>query len=420
MDMPRVGAINWSAITIGSVTMVGSVTVAIYGSVWLHPNMTVGSFGLSMDGRGPCTFLSAGKQFTQPCAIQMVGGTLTLLDDFSLGASRTLTLTTGTLDLGGFSLSVPLFSGIGTAARQLRFSGGSVTLTGVGNVWNVTASLVLADSGPISITDASASAKTFVGAGLTTYGALTIAGGGAGTVTISGSNAFASMTIGPSKTVLFTAATTQTVGAFNATGDAANLITLRSTTTTRANLSKASGTVSCDWLVLSDLDATGGALWYAGANTPNPGTAAGWIFTGAPLVLAPQSVASVAVAPPPPHLAWRRTMQTVGIASVAVVRPPHLSQGSTLHTVGIASAQAFGVPAITILRAPWTLQAFGVPSVQALGFPDLTTFRWLQPFGVDTAAGIGFPQLERGIVPLRGTVIVDDALQGAVMIQDSL
>jgi hypothetical protein len=113
-------------------------------------------------------------------------------------------------------------------------------------------------------------------------------------------------------------------------------------------------------------------------------------------------------------------MQTVGIASVAVVRPPHLSQGSTLHTVGIASAQAFGVPAITILRAPWTLQAFGVPSVQALGFPDLTTFRWLQPFGVDTAAGIGFPQLERGIVPLRGTVIVDDALQGAVMIQDSL
>jgi hypothetical protein len=47
-------------------------------------------------------------------------------------------------------------------------------------------------------------------------------------------------------------------------------------------LSKASGTVSSDFLSISRSTATGGAGWYAGANSTDGGNNSGWIFTAPP------------------------------------------------------------------------------------------------------------------------------------------
>jgi hypothetical protein len=44
------------------------------------------------------------------------------------------------------------------------------------------------------------------------------------------------------------------------------------------NLSKASGTVVCDYLDLTDSNATGGASWYAGDHSVNEGNNSGWIW----------------------------------------------------------------------------------------------------------------------------------------------
>jgi hypothetical protein len=81
-----------------------------------------------------------------------------------------------------------------------------------------------------------------------------------------------------------TAGITITVrGAFITDGSAGNLAILRSLTAASAfTLSKTTGMVSEDYLSLRDSAATGGAVWYAGANSTNTSGNSGWIFTAPP------------------------------------------------------------------------------------------------------------------------------------------
>jgi hypothetical protein len=127
-----------------------------------------------------------------------------------------------------------------------------------------------------TISMTSASAKTFAGGGLTYYN---LNQGGAGTLTISGSNTFNNITnsVQPA-TVTFTAGTTQTVSNFGLSGTVGNLITINSVTPgSQFTLSKSSGTVNAQYLSIKDSNATGGANWYATDST-NQGNNTGWIF----------------------------------------------------------------------------------------------------------------------------------------------
>ena len=49
-----------------------------------------------------------------------------------------------------------------------------------------------------------------------------------------------------------------------------------------SNLSKSSGAVVCDYLNISNLNATGGAVWYAGRNSIDTTNNNGWIFDHQP------------------------------------------------------------------------------------------------------------------------------------------
>jgi hypothetical protein len=128
-----------------------------------------------------------------------------------------------------------------------------------------------------------ATAKTFAGGGVN-HGSVILNQGGAGALTISGSNTFGDITNTYSATgatsILFTSGTTQTVAAFTASGAATRLLTLNAVTAGSAfTLSKSSGTVSSDYLSLKDSTATGGAAWFAGANSTNTSGNSGWYFT---------------------------------------------------------------------------------------------------------------------------------------------
>jgi hypothetical protein len=125
----------------------------------------------------------------------------------------------------------------------------------------------------------SASAKTFNGGGRTYYN---LRQGGAGALTISGSNTFNNITnsVQPA-TVTFTAGTTQTVSTFGLSGTAGNLITINSATPgSQFTLSKASGTVNAQYLSIQDSNATGGATWNALLTNGNvdAGNNTGWNF----------------------------------------------------------------------------------------------------------------------------------------------
>jgi hypothetical protein len=130
------------------------------------------------------------------------------------------------------------------------------------------------------------SAKSFTGGGFS-YSGITLNQGGSGALTISGNNTFANITntysATAATTITFTASSTNIFANWNASGTSGKLLTINSSTAgTQATISKASGTVSANYLSIQDSAATGGASWYAGANSTNVSNNTGWIFSAAP------------------------------------------------------------------------------------------------------------------------------------------
>ena len=207
---------------------------------------------------------------------------------WTLGSALTSTICTlinGTLDLNGKTCTLSTRFVTATGTKNLTFNGGTIvctaaTTTAFNNAvptgFTTTAGT---STGTISMT--AATAKTFVGGGSTFN--CTLNQGGVGALTITGSNTFSNITntVQPAS-ILFTAGTTNTFSSFSLSGTAGNLITIGSVTAASHTLSKASGTVSSDFLSISRSTATGGAGWYAGANSTDGGNNSGWIFTAPP------------------------------------------------------------------------------------------------------------------------------------------
>lgn len=77
------------------------------------------------------------------------------------------------------------------------------------------------------------------------------------------------------------AATVTINGAVAQVGDG-RISLVSSSGSVAATLSKASGVVSCNYMSIQNSTATGGASWYAGANSVNVSNNTGWIFSGVP------------------------------------------------------------------------------------------------------------------------------------------
>jgi hypothetical protein len=99
-------------------------------------------------------------------------------------------------------------------------------------------------------------------------------------MTITGSNTITNLSNGVAPTTFtFTSGTTTTIQNFGISGSSGNLVTIGSTTTSAHTLSKSSGNTNVDYLSISYSTATGGATWYAGANSTNGGNNTGWLFS---------------------------------------------------------------------------------------------------------------------------------------------
>ena len=283
----NIGTIDMSLRTSNTMTLATGVTVlSIYGD-WINgTGITLsGTSSLTFAGRTTQTITSAGRSFTQSIIINSPSGSVTLQDALTTGTGVTTTLTNGTLDLNGFTYTVGTAFTTATGTKNLTFNGGTLVCpTAATTAFNnaaPTGFTTTAGTGTGTISMTAATAKTFVGAGSTFN--CTLNQGGAGALTITGSNTFSNITntVQPAS-VLFTAATTSTFTNFSLSGTAGNLITIGSVTAASHTLSKASGTVSSDYLSISRSTATGGAGWYAGANSTNGGNNSGWIFTAPP------------------------------------------------------------------------------------------------------------------------------------------
>jgi hypothetical protein len=258
--------------------------ITVFGDVTFSTGMTIGGgfnrWNFSSTSGTPRTITTNGRTVDFPLWFDGVGGTWRLLDALTQGSTRATTMVSGTLDLNGFTMTVgSSFATTATGTRNLTFNGGTLVCPNSGttafNNAAPTGFTTTAGTGTGTINMTSASAKTFVGGGSTFN--CTLNNGGAGALTITGSNTFTTLsnTVQPTS-FLFTAGTTTTLTNWNINGTAGNLVTIGSPTAAQHTLFKASGTVTADYLSISYSNATGGATWSAGVNSVNGGNNAGW------------------------------------------------------------------------------------------------------------------------------------------------
>lgn len=79
---------------------------------------------------------TSAKTFDFPITINGVGTTVQIQDALTMGSSRTLTLTNGTLDLKNLTLTTGLFASTNANTRVIAFGTGNITLIGSATVWN--------------------------------------------------------------------------------------------------------------------------------------------------------------------------------------------------------------------------------------------------------------------------------------------
>ena len=264
----------------------------VYGSVTLSTGGTY--IDLSLNVIGNCTFTSVGKkigQFVVGSVGQGLGGTVTLADDFSCDAPDlgfdSFRLVGGTFDANNFNVTTLDFytQYDFVPSRTLNMGSGTWTLFGGfgSNGWyvnfgNLTGLTINCGTSTINIdgTDPSPGFN-FTGAGFTYYN-LNLATANL-TFEFSDDNSFNNISNSAVSGININGSgITITVANFNVSGADPDFVNLGGGFT----LSKLSGVVSCDYLNITNCDATGGATWYAGANSVNGGGNTGWIFTAPP------------------------------------------------------------------------------------------------------------------------------------------
>lgn len=259
-------------LTLGSAMTVTSGT----GALLLSP--TANNINLTTNGVQMNVPITVGSAGTDTFSVILADN----LDMTGADNTRTMTVTSGTLNVNNKNASIPLFSSTNANTRTLTFGTGTVTLTGTGTVFTTattTGLTVSATTGTIKVNDSSSSSKTFSGGGKT-FGTLLFSGSGTGVLIIIGSNTFASITIDtPPHTINFTNGTTQTVTTTTWSGIQGNLNTLQSTSGGSAwTLIGPTGVNLCsDYISLQDSAATT-ANWYAGAHSTNVSNNTGWQF----------------------------------------------------------------------------------------------------------------------------------------------
>jgi hypothetical protein len=273
----NIGTINMSARTANTMTLTLSAAFSIYGN-WINGTGTTisGTARTTFVGRGSQTITSAGKTFTQDFKLDNPGGEVSLQDAFVV--SNGFNLNAGSYYLNNYNHTSTNANADGLNVRLISFGSGTWTVPNGG--WSATPATNLTVTGTGTINLPSASAKTFVGAGLS-YSGITLNQGGAGALTITGNNTFANITntSGVATSILL-GTTTQTVGTWDATGTVGKVLTVSGTSAASSATLIVTGTPSAtlDYLTITGVRAYPlETKWYAGANSTNNGSL-GWYF----------------------------------------------------------------------------------------------------------------------------------------------
>ena len=147
-------------------TLAATSTGVIYGNLTLSTGMTLtaSASALTFAGTsGTKTITSNGKTMDFPVTFNGVGAAWRLLDALTVGATRITTLTNGTLDLDGKTLTTGFFTSISGTARTLSFGTGNIICNAAnGSLWNTSTATNLTVTGTpvVNISNSGAVATT--------------------------------------------------------------------------------------------------------------------------------------------------------------------------------------------------------------------------------------------------------------------
>lgn len=194
------------------------------------------------------------------------GSTVQLLNNLFLVSAHTLNIYRS-FDANNRAVRAGQVTISGEYYPTINMGSGTWSLSGTGTVWNISGNggSVTLNSGTskISLTDTSATSRIFNGGGHV-YNDFEIGGTtGSSTLTMNSNATFNtfSSTKTVAHTILFAGGSTNTFSNFTVTGTAGNVVTIGSTDTTQATLSKPT-------------------VWYVGSNSINSGNNDNLIFSG--------------------------------------------------------------------------------------------------------------------------------------------
>jgi hypothetical protein len=261
-------------------------TRTIYGNLTISTGMsltagtTITTFGATS---GTQTITSNAKTMDFPVTINGVGGTVQLVDALTMGSSRTLTLTNGTFNSNGKSVTCGTFLASSVNTKTLTLTNSTLTVTNgtsalgfvvsnTGTTYNITGSNIVFTTASVAVFFGGASAAVI-------FPQVTMGGTGQlilGSTVNSVNITTLTNTTQPCTISVLSTMPLLTVTNFNLSGTAGNLVTFNSSVAgTARTISKTSGTVNALYLNVQDSTASGGAKWYANSSN-DLGNNTGW------------------------------------------------------------------------------------------------------------------------------------------------
>lgn len=263
---------------------------SIYGDWRFGTGVTCGSTAnpLTFSSGTTETITSNGVQFGCPIIIDHPNANIQLADALSLGATRGLTIATGTFDAVTYNVTAGVFSN-GSSANTLRMGSGTWTLSGTGNIWDIsTPPTLVSGTSTIVLSDTSTAARSFNG-GFGYYNKVTIGGStGISTLTITGNSVFGELASAKTvaHTIIFPSVATTVIGKWAVTGTVGNVVTVQSDTAATAFILSIAGPANSgiDYLSIRDctVATTSPGEFYVGANSTNVSGNTRVIFTATP------------------------------------------------------------------------------------------------------------------------------------------
>lgn len=317
-DAPRLGSIDFSAITKTGITYTGG-NISYYGDVnFGNAGVAKGASSTSFVGRKVQLFTPSSGTWQSQIAISqgtlLSAGTVKLLANCLTDTAAALN--TGYLDLNGFAFECPTSAIQATAGVKSSAAGGifRTNTTAATTAISISAGATFDRTGnnwKIEVAGNTTNNRSLLPGGSTLPDVVFTNTTPGGNFIINGSGTVRSIqfTGGVSNTLFFASAATINFETSNCvpTGSAGNVVTIRSTAAGNHALNLIGGGVSTvvsrDFLTVQNSDATPAGAWGAGHNSTDVGTNTGWNFGDAFLsqdsdALAAVDTSSAASAPP--------------------------------------------------------------------------------------------------------------------------